>query len=45
MLADRGLDNGEYLTLPTAEVSSTLVMMELKGMVQQVAPLTYAQAR
>ncbi|HEY7358291.1 MAG TPA: DNA-processing protein DprA [Ktedonobacterales bacterium] len=31
--------------LPTAEVSSALVMMELKGMVQQVGPLTYAQAR
>ncbi len=31
--------------LPTAEVSGALVMMELKGMVQQVAPLTYAQAR
>jgi DNA processing protein len=31
--------------LPVAEVSSALVMMELKGMVQQVAPMTYAQAR
>ncbi|HEU5368765.1 MAG TPA: DNA-processing protein DprA, partial [Ktedonobacterales bacterium] len=31
--------------LPTAEVSSALVMMELKGMVQQVASMTYVQAR
>jgi DNA processing protein len=31
--------------LPIAEVSSALVMMELKGMVQQVAAMTYAQAR
>jgi DNA processing protein len=31
--------------LPTAEVSSALVMMELKGMVQQVASMTYTQAR
>ncbi len=31
--------------LPTAEVSSALVMMELKGMVQQVAPLTYVPVR
>ena len=30
--------------LPTAEVSSALVMMELKGMVHQVAPMTYVQA-
>ncbi len=31
--------------LPTAEVSSALVMLELKGLVQQVAPMTYAQTR
>ncbi len=31
--------------LPASEVSSALVMMELKGMVQQVASMTYAQAR
>lgn len=31
--------------LPVATVSSTLVMMELKGMVRQVAPLQYVIAR
>ncbi len=31
--------------LPTSEVSSALIMMELKGMVQQAAPMTYTQAR
>ena len=31
--------------LPIAEVSSALVMMELKSMVQQVSPMTYVQAR
>ncbi len=31
--------------LPAAEVASTMLMMELKGRVQQVAPMTYAQAR
>ena len=31
--------------LPTAEVSSALVMMELKGLVQQIAPTTCVQTR
>jgi DNA processing protein len=31
--------------MPTAEVTSAMLMMELKGMVQQVAPMTYTQAR
>ncbi len=31
--------------MPAAEVTSAMLMMELKGMVQQVAPMTYAQAR
>ena len=31
--------------LPTGEVASTLVMMELKGLVRQVTPMTYAPAR
>jgi DNA processing protein len=31
--------------LPTGEVASTLVMMELKGLVRQVSPMTYAPAR
>ncbi len=33
------------LTLPVETISSTLVMMELKGMVRQVAPLQYVRAR
>ncbi len=32
-------------TLPVAVISSTLVMMELKGMTRQVAPLQYVLAR
>ncbi len=31
--------------LPTGEVASTLVMMELKGLVRQVSPMTYAPTR
>jgi DNA processing protein len=31
--------------LPIAEVSATLVMLELKGLVRQLAPMTYARAR
>ena len=31
--------------LPTGEVASTLVMMELKGLVRQVSPMAYAPAR
>ena len=31
--------------LPTGEVASALVMMELKGLVRQVTPMTYAPAR
>lgn len=31
--------------LPVAEVSGTLVMLELKGLVRQLAPMTYARAR
>ena len=31
--------------LPIAEVSGTLVMLELKGLVRQLAPMTYARAR
>jgi DNA processing protein len=31
--------------LPIAAVSSTLVMLELKGLVRQLAPMTYARAR
>lgn len=30
-------------TLPVAQVSSTLTMLELKGMVRQVAPMTYVR--
>jgi len=33
------------LTLPVETISSALVMMELKGMVRQVAPLQYVRAR
>lgn len=33
------------VALPVAAVSSTLVMMELKGMVRQVSPLQYVRAR
>jgi DNA processing protein len=31
--------------LPIAEVSGTLVMLELKGLVRQLAPMTYARSR
>ncbi len=31
--------------LPTAEVTSTILVMGLKGMVHEVAPMTYTQAR
>lgn len=31
--------------LPIAEVSGTLMMLELKGLVRQLAPMTYARAR
>jgi DNA processing protein len=31
--------------LPIAEVSATLVMLELKGLVRQLAPMTYARTR
>jgi DNA processing protein len=31
--------------LPIAEVSGTLVMLELKGLVRQLAPMTYANSR
>ncbi|HEY7833068.1 MAG TPA: DNA-processing protein DprA [Ktedonobacterales bacterium] len=31
--------------LPIAEVSGTLMMLELKGLVRQMAPMTYARAR
>ncbi|HEV7126745.1 MAG TPA: DNA-processing protein DprA, partial [Ktedonobacterales bacterium] len=31
--------------LPIAEVSSTLVMLELKGLVRQLAPMTYVRGR
>lgn len=31
--------------LPIADVSGTLVMLELKGLVRQLAPMTYARAR
>jgi DNA processing protein len=30
---------------PIAEVTGTLVMLELKGLVRQLAPMTYARAR
>jgi predicted Rossmann fold nucleotide-binding protein DprA/Smf involved in DNA uptake len=33
------------LALPVATVSSTLVMMELKGMTRQSAPLHYVRVR
>jgi DNA processing protein len=35
---------GQRCGLPIAQVSSTLVMMELKGMVRQVDSMTYARA-
>ncbi len=38
-------DLSRHTALPVASVSSTLVMMELKGMVRQVAPLQYVIAR
>jgi DNA processing protein len=31
--------------LPIAEVSATLIMLELKGLVRQLAPMTYMRAR
>ena len=33
------------IELPVETISSTLVMMELKGMTRQVAPLQYVVAR
>jgi DNA processing protein len=38
-------DLGRATHLPAAEVSSTLVMMELKGMVRQVGSMNYVLAR
>jgi DNA processing protein len=38
-------DLGRYSGLPIHEVSSTLTMMELKGLVRQVGPMQYSAAR